>query len=233
MNRAATILLLLGATVHGVPAQEPAAPPDIVILAEFVEVSQNDLDSLLAKVEPSEGAVFRDALRGVESSTAETALVRTRSGQRAKAESIREVIYATKFDPPKGRTGGEISGHAGLTGVDVPTPAAFETRNAGTTLEVDPVIDSSGSAVDLNIAVEIVSYGGDVPQSEVPRPDADRPLALTKQPIFHTMKTTTAVHVDEGGTVMAAILTPPGDDTNPEPDRKILLFLRVFLARPE
>ena len=35
-------------------------------------------------------------------------------------------------------------------------PTAFETRNVGYTLEVDPVLGADGNVVDLNLAPEVV-----------------------------------------------------------------------------
>ena len=40
------------------------------------------------------------------------------------------------------------------------TPTAFETRNVGVALEVDPVVGADGFPIDLNIAPEIVEFEG-------------------------------------------------------------------------
>src|SRR6202011_684487 len=70
--------------------------------------------------------------------------VTTKSGQRAVIEIVREFRYPTQFQPPQipqtvGNTG--ISGSGGTTSVPITptTPTAFETRNTGVTLEVEPV----------------------------------------------------------------------------------------------
>src|SRR5678815_1788136 len=74
--------------------------------------------------------------------------VTTKSGQRAVIEIIREFRYPTEFDPPQipqtfNGTGG------GSFPVTPTTPTAFETRNTGVTLEVEPVIGPDLYTIDL------------------------------------------------------------------------------------
>ncbi|MCB1079068.1 MAG: type II and III secretion system protein, partial [Verrucomicrobiae bacterium] len=97
--------------------------------------------------------------KGVDLMSAPSVLAR--SGQRAKIEVIREFIYPTEYDPPEipNQIGGGISVGGGAGGgatsgfpVTPATPAAFETRNTGITLEVDPVIGGDNFTIDLNLA---------------------------------------------------------------------------------
>jgi len=62
----------------------------------------------------------------------------TKSGQRAVTESIDEVRYATEFAQP-------------ATAKDLPTPTAWETRNAGDTFEFEPVVSPDQKICDLNL----------------------------------------------------------------------------------
>ncbi|MGZ4984853.1 MAG: Amuc_1098 family type IV pilus outer membrane protein, partial [Chthoniobacterales bacterium] len=83
--------------------------------------------------------------------------VTTKSGQRAVIEIVREFRYPTQFQPPQipqNFRGGDsfsstinpltgITSGTGSTGafpVTPTTPTAFETRNTGVTLEVEPVV---------------------------------------------------------------------------------------------
>ena len=94
--------------------------------------------------------------------------VMARSGQRAKVEVIREFIYPTEYDPPEipnqiGGTVGGIGAGGGVGGgfpVTPANPTAFETRNTGVTLEVDPVIGADNFTIDLNLAPEVVEFEG-------------------------------------------------------------------------
>lgn len=90
--------------------------------------------------------------------------VTTKSGNTAKIEIIREFRYATEFSPPQiPQTVGSTSGEGGSTGfvpVTPTTPTAFETRNTGVTLEVQPVVGPDGTTIDLSLAPEVVEFEG-------------------------------------------------------------------------
>src|SRR5690606_34434298 len=80
--------------------------------------------------------------------------VTARSGQKATIEVIREFIYPTEYEPPElptsvgSSTVGGLGIGGGLTGagstssfpVTPATPTAFETKNTGVTLEIEPTI---------------------------------------------------------------------------------------------
>src|SRR6202035_5304974 len=90
--------------------------------------------------------------------------VTTKSGQRAMIEIVREFRYPTQFQPPQipqtvGNTG---VGSGGATSVPITptTPTAFETRNTGVTLEVEPVVGPDGATIDLNLVPQVVEFEG-------------------------------------------------------------------------
>jgi hypothetical protein len=122
--------------------QPPPPPPNILIHVEFVEMSAADTLLLMhGETMPADGQQWRKALEGLfqdgKGKVVGEACVTTRSGQRATAESVDEHIYATEFDPAKGRAEGSPAVPAGLSAVDVPTATSFEMRPAGVRCEVD------------------------------------------------------------------------------------------------
>ena len=146
--------------------------------------------------------------------------VMARSGQRAKIEVIREFIYPTEYDPPEipNQFGGSVSlgGGGGTTAgggfpVTPATPTAFETRNTGVTLEVDPVLGADSFTIDLNISPEVVefdgfiNYGSPIQTSSVNALGVVTPVVVTanriEMPIFNTRKVTTQVTIWDGQTV--------------------------------
>ncbi|MCB1092894.1 MAG: type II and III secretion system protein, partial [Verrucomicrobiae bacterium] len=157
--------------------------------------------------------------KGVDLMSAPSVLAR--SGQRAKIEVIREFIYPTEYDPPEipNQIGGGISVGGGAGGgatsgfpVTPATPAAFETRNTGITLEVDPVIGGDNFTIDLNLAPEVVEFEGFInygsPINSVgidPVTGGSSTVQLTENriemPIFSTRKVTTQVTIWDGQTV--------------------------------
>ncbi|MEA3209975.1 MAG: ral secretion pathway protein [Chthoniobacter sp.] len=151
--------------------------------------------------------------------------VTTKPGQRAVIEIIREFRYPTEFDPPQipqnfGGQGTNGGGGAGVT-INLPqsfpvtptTPTAFETRNTGVTLEVEPNVGPDGYTIDLNLVPQVVefegfiNYGSPISSSSI-NILTGQPLTLIltpnviNQPIFSTRKITTSVSVFDGQTVV-------------------------------
>ena len=145
--------------------------------------------------------------------------VMARSGQRAKIEVIREFIYPTEYDPPEipnqfGSVGFTTTGGTATGGgfpVTPATPTAFETRNTGVTLEVDPVLGADELTIDLNLAPEVVefdgfiNYGSPIQTTSTNALGLVEPVVITENriemPVFNTRKVTTQVTIWDGQTV--------------------------------
>ncbi len=152
--------------------------------------------------------------------------VTTKSGQRAVIEIIREFRYPTEFDPPQipqnfgnnGNNGGGggtalISVAPSSFPVTPTTPTAFETRNTGVTLEVEPVIGPDGYTIDLNLVPQVVEFEGFINYGSPIQTTATNPITgisstnvitpnVINQPIFSTRKVTTSVSIFDGQTVV-------------------------------
>ena len=152
--------------------------------------------------------------------------VTTKSGQRAVIEVIREFKYPTEFDPPQipQNVGGNFTSTgllgAGLTGgsttgsfpVTPTTPTAFEVRNTGVTLEVEPVVGPDEYTIDLNLVPQVVEFEGFINYGSPIQTTSTNALGVStvnvitpnviNQPIFSTRKVTTSVSVYDGNTVV-------------------------------
>jgi hypothetical protein len=140
----------------------------------------------------------------------------TKSGQRAATEDIQEVRYATEFDPqptPTPSNGAEKTApkpaeppHGGA-----PVPTAFETRNTGATLEVEPVIGPDGKTIDVNLAPSYVRL---LEMAVVAKGrDANGHDWKIEQPRFYAAKTTTSLTLLSGQHVLLAEFRgPEGSD---------------------
>ena len=156
--------------------------------------------------------------------------VSTKSGQRAVIEIIREFRYPTEFEPPQipqtfGNQGNNATGVNPITGailggggsssfpVTPTTPTAFETRNTGVTLEVEPIIGPDGMTIELNLVPQVVEFEGFINYGSPIQTTSTNPLTgatttniitpnVINQPIFSTRKVTTSVSVYDGSTVV-------------------------------
>ncbi|HEY5037182.1 MAG TPA: hypothetical protein VII74_08645 [Chthoniobacterales bacterium] len=174
--------------------------------------------------------------------------VTTKSGQRAVIEIVREFRYPTQFDPPKipDRTGSDVVSTTGLTGastgafpVTPTTPTAFETRNTGVTLEVEPVVGPDGVTIDLNLVPQVVEFEGFINYGSPIQSVSVNPLGIASsftltpnvinQPIFNTRKVTTSVSVWDGQTVVLGGLMR--EDVQKTEDRTPLLGDIPLLGR--
>jgi len=149
--------------------------------------------------------------------------VTTKSGQRAVIEIVREFRYPTQFQPPQipqtfrsditdntvGTSGGNSGGAFPVTPT---TPTAFETRNTGVTLEVEPVVGPDGVTIDLNLVPQVVEFEGFINYGSPIQTTSTNFLGQTStviltpnvinQPIFSARKVTTSVSVWDGQTVV-------------------------------
>jgi len=154
--------------------------------------------------------------------------VTTKSGQRAVIEIIREFKYPTEFEPPQipQSVGGNASVSTGVGGgllgggssnnsfpVTPTTPTAFEVRNTGVTLEVEPVVGPDGYTIDLNLVPQVVEFEGFINYGSPIQTTTTNPLTgisttsiitpnTINQPIFSTRKITTSVSIFDGNTVV-------------------------------
>src|SRR5213596_1145032 len=143
--------------------------------------------------------------------------VTTKSGQRAVIEIVREFRYPTQFTPPQVPNitgGGGGTGTVSISVVTPTTPTAFETRNTGVTLEVEPVVGPDGVTIDLNLVPQVVEFEGFVNygspifgiNTSILTNALNSQVLLTQnvinQPIFSTRKVTTSVSVYDGSTVV-------------------------------
>jgi len=144
----------------------------------------------------------------------------SRSGERATIEIIREFIYPTEFEPPElpnnintgtFNTGDGGGGGGGAFPVTPSTPTAFETRNTGVILEVEPILGEDGYTIDLTFRPEIVEFEGFInygsPIQTTASDALGNPITVTitdnriEMPVFSTRRVNTSLTIYDGHTV--------------------------------
>lgn len=161
----------------------------------------------------SDSALYVELTARVEKGQAKQesfAVVRARSGEKAILESISETIYPTEYDHGNGPTvkqppevdqfqeGGKdpvpvppAPGPAAPAGYFAPVlPNSFETRNSGTTIEVEPYIGGRNEIVDLRISPDLVTL--------VDRVKWGQGVSETEFPIFESQRLSTAATLIPG-----------------------------------
>ncbi|MFN6017836.1 MAG: Amuc_1098 family type IV pilus outer membrane protein [Verrucomicrobiota bacterium] len=140
--------------------------------------------------------------------------VTARSGQKATIEVIREFIYPTEYEPPEipqtvspstPTTPSLIPSTPSATFVPVTpaTPTAFETRNTGVTLEIEPTIGENDFMIDLRFVPEIVEFEGFINYGS-PIFGADDAVLTENRiemPVFSTRRVNTSLTIYDGYTV--------------------------------
>jgi Flp pilus assembly secretin CpaC len=215
-------------------------PKQMRIQVEWIELSHEDMTALLAPPDPihpitlnsgNDGPLrvkLTEMIKEGKARILDTSMVVAKSGQRAKTESIREVIYPSEYDPADAKTG-DASEEAGSGNGSVvlvpPNPAAFECRNVGSTLEVDPVIGADGVTIDLNLNPEIVYFLENLNFGEY---EVDGAKVDIVMPVFYTMRVTTSLTVMAGQYSFVGVQSPFNEETlRPDPDRKVMVFVKA------
>ncbi len=130
----------------------------------------------------------------------------TKSGERAVTEGILEERYPTEFDPPQ-----SPDERTGKTRPPDVTPTAFETRNTGATLEVEPVVANDGASILLSLVPQHVKLV-EMKTHFTGKNSAGEELRI-QQPQFRTMKTTTSLSLRNGERQLLATFNNEADDT--------------------
>ena len=209
------------------------SPKTILITVDYLKTDPATANELIHGAQaPKSGKDWHEALLKLmnppKAELLGTATVTTKSGQRASAESVQEHIYPTEWEAARGRKEKSPPVPATSSGVDVPTPTAFEMKPAGLRFEVDPVVGPDGKMVDLNLAPEFVRYFGEEPVMKLPTEGGEREV-MTK-PRFYSMKIQSAVTVSDGGSALLGTLLPPDDDGNADATKRVLVFVTVKLV---
>jgi hypothetical protein len=215
------------------------APRMIRVQVEYVELSHETLTDLLFLADPPSADAtplrkqVQELVKKGEAKVMETMICNARSGEKALAESINEFIYPTEYQPPTlPGTFGASDGDDGLSLDEVQTleklfsfsPTSFETRNLGTTLEIEPTSGADDKVIDLRLAPDMVWHTGETVWVE--RKDSSGNTSKIQMPKIYSMRTTTALTCKEGQYVFAATLSPKDGEGTTDPSRKVMVFVK-------
>jgi len=221
-------------------ADEVKESPSIVRLSiEWIEMSSSDATALLRTPRTTTNdADLRDKVdEMIDAEKAhiyESKVVTTHLGAPSRVESIREEIYPTSYDPPELPSevniyaDGTTTPSAGSLRTTGPSATAFETRNTGVTVEIDPVYNANEKTFRLNMSAEIVNL---VDQNKFASYEDDRMTSDIAAPIFYTNRMKTTLIVKPGEYLLATTMTPFGEDGQPDRTKRLVVFVRAELLK--
>lgn len=208
------------------------APKMIQVQVEYIELSHELLTKLLFLAEPksADATPLRKQLQELvaknEAKVMETQIVVCKSGQKATTESLHEFIYPTEYDPPlkekpedklKAQTGGSFPSNP-------PTPTAFDTRNVGPTLEVEPILSEDNRIIDLRLVPEISWHTGDTIWQETK--DTLGNVSKVKMPDFYVIRANTAVTCLGGQYTLISVQSPKDAKGDADMTRKVVVLVK-------
>jgi hypothetical protein len=207
------------------------APIMIRVQVEFVEISQKDLTRLLMEDKPksADATALRMKVQDmVDKDTCkilETQILVAKSGQQATAETAKELIYPTEYNPTSQGSDEKMKEMlASGPGSGLIQPTAFETRNMGSNLQIEPTIGEDNTIVELRFVPELVWHTGSTLWQETK--DHDGNIHKFSTPDFYRINLKAAVNCISGQYNLTGVLTPHNDAGKPDFDHKIMVFLK-------
>lgn len=162
--------------------------------------------SAMRREKPTDGKFYADLVALLEKGEAaqeSLMVVRCRSGQKATAESKNLEIYPTEWEP---QPAGSLPGAQGDNPPKVVVPLlaeAFETRNTGEEIEVEPIRGENSRIIELMLIASHTSLAERTPWG--------KDTSLTEMPLFETQRVTTNANLTEGEPFLLSTMNPPPD----------------------
>ena len=211
------------------------APKLVRVQVEFVELSHEALTELLFLSKPtsSDATELRKQVQEMvaknEAKVLETQMITARSGQKATTEAIHELIYPTEYEPPSLPCGGnDPSSITTMKSNLAPIPTAFETRNLGSTLEVEPTVGQDDKIIDLRFIPDIVYHTGNTTWYE--GKDLGGNPFKVMMPDMYAVRINTSLTCMDGQYTLAGLVSPKDAKGDTDMTRKVAARNLLFTA---
>lgn len=229
---------------HSAPAQsvekketplDPTAA-QVRVQVEFIDLSHEQLTELMFGAKPAANDTelrqqVAQLVKDGKAKVMETLLCTGRSRQKSTTESIEEFIYPTEYEPAEFADESKKPAPAANEAADSskrealgPTPTAFETRNLGSTMEIEPTVSEDGKTIDLRFVPEIVYHVENEIWAEW---KDEHGSAHVQMPVMYTLRVNTSVKLANGKPLLVGALTPKNDKGVPDHDRKLMVFVKA------
>jgi len=238
---------LAAAFTFPLAAQEEAekevveTPKLIRVQVEYVDLPLATVSNLLFEDDSaqSDATALRNKVQELvkkgEGKIMETLVATGRSGEKQTSESIQEMIYPTEYEPAEVPSEVDIPDKpGGLTPEDIlaldmlvtpATPTSFETRNVGSTLEIEPALGEDAKTIDLKLAPSLVWFTGNETWGEHKSRSGN--VSRIEMPVFYSIHLSTALTLIDGKPALAAVVSPKDDKGKIDFSRKLMIFVKA------
>lgn len=210
------------------------APKMIQVQVEFLELSHEALTKLLLAAKPTtaDATKLRLQVQNMvtkhEAKVLETQLIVAKHGQKSTFESIHEFIYPQEANVPMIAPSPEGTKPQPLT--PLPTsvlpfiPSSFETRNLGSTVEIEPSISDNAKVIELRFVPELTWHTGNTTWVEYKDPHGN--VHKVQTPDIYCFRLNTSLGCVSGQYVLAGAASPKDAKGDTDPTRKVMVFVK-------
>lgn len=215
-------------------------PKMIRVQVEFIDVSHEVVTELLFGEEvPADDVAMRkrvsELIKEGKASVMETMMCVARDGQKASSDSFQEFIYPTEYEPAEIANTIEIDKKDDVEMPKVnprdyatgPTPTAFETKNIGPSLEIEPRLEADGKHIDLNFSPRIVYHVGNEVWAEWEGKHGNSPIQMPK---FYKISLNSRVTLAAGKTMFVAVVSPKDEQGKTDVKRRLMVFVKAVVV---
>lgn len=212
------------------PEIQANLPRMIRVQAEFIEMPEPIYTKLMSQPRTSANdtalrAECAELIAAGTASVLESLCFTALPGQAATSESIAEYIYPTEYEP--GQIPEKVNGEdppQNTAWGSPPTPSAFDTKNTGSTFEVEAQIDANDGIVELRFTPTLVYHVGNENWGAEKISGASGPIEMAK---FYVLSVRTGASVIPGQPTMIAALSPENEQGFTDSSRKVMVFIRA------
>lgn len=209
-------------------------PAMIRVYLEYIEVPHETLTDLMAgKHGRGSGTLHREVRALVKRKKAhilESCIAVARPGQKMSIESMMEHITPTEYEPssfPSSLPTLPLGAEFKIPLRPDPTNA-FEVRNVGVTLEIEPNIGADEEIIELRLAPEITWFL----RNENWHEHVDQwGEAHILQPVHESKRLSTAVTLRKGKFALIGVLTPTLKTGGFDPRQRLMVFVRADVVK--
>ena len=215
-------------------------PKEVRVQVEFIEMPHELLTELLYMGSPkvANAGILRDMVQARvkkgDAAILDTLMCMARSGEKAVVESIEEYIYPTEYTPAEVPNTVSITASAAgvpqenVTGLErlvtPPTAAKFETRNIGSSLEIEPTIGGDSRVIDLRFVPDLTWHTADTYYLE--QKDTLGNVTKIQMPKMYSLRLNTALTCIDGQYTLIAAASPKDAQGVTDRSRKVMIFVK-------